>query len=568
MGFPSTIKRPRVFPSRILLIIILVYAVTLGLMPLDGFWINDNGLKFIQMKGLILSGYSDLSIPWPGRDLDPDYLFNPLPRPFGELFEGKLYGFYSHPFAVLSSFPYRLFGTRGLYVVPLVSAFFLLLAVRSLADSLPGRPRILAMAIVGLCTPVWFYSVDFWEHLPASCLVTWCVVSVLKYHARQTYRALTLGAIFLGLSIYFRDNLYPFALPVLVALALARPFRPSRLLLFGAIVALTLAPLWVFNWIQFGHPLGLRLVSAVSAEGGWMSHLSDRPAVFNLLLLNGHGNVVLSLIATLPFVVLLFFAPRVTVPRRDATMAVLAVVGMASGAIVMSGHLLADRPIWWLMEANGLFAASPILIFGLVQSREEGGTTGRANTAERMIRVIVVSYVGIYVLASPLGNSAGIHWGCRLLLSVYPLLGVLAASGIGKWYAGTAHRTLAGTLATVMIAMSLLVQVYSQRLLRERKSFSAALNHLVAERHEEVVATLGWFLPQEIGAVFYDKKVFMVRTEEQLLRMLDHVRYRDVREVFVVSVEPLRMIASPQRRLLRDSLNFISVYLIPLKLAP
>jgi hypothetical protein len=182
--------------------------------------------------------------------------------------------------------------------------------------------------------------------------------------------------------------------------------------------------------------------------------------------------------------------------------------------------------------------------------------------------VIVVSYVGIYVLASPLGNTAGIHWGCRLLLSVYPLLGVLAATGIRQWYTGTTRRTLVVSLSATLIVLSLLLQVYSQRLLYQRKSFSAALNHLVSERPEEVVATLGWFVPQEIGAVFYDKKVFMVRTEEQLLHLLDHVRRRGIREVFVVSIYPLRMIASPETRLLKDSLNFISMYLTPLKLAP
>ena len=558
----------RLFPGGILLLIILVYVVPLGLVPPDGFWINDNGLKFIQMKGLILNGYHDLAIPWPGRDLDPDYVFNPLPRPFGELYKGKLYGFYSHPFAFLSSFPYQLLGPRGLYVIPLVSAFFLLLAVRSLADRLPGRPKGLAMGIVGLCTPMWFYSVDFWEHLPASCLVTWCVVAVLQYYARPTYRSLTLGAVFLGLSIYFRDNLYPFVLPVLIALAMMRPFRLRPFLFFGATVALTLAPLWAFNWMQFGHPLGLRLVSAMSAQGGWLSHLADRPAAFKLLLLNGHGNVVLSLIAMLPFVVLFFFAPKVPTSRRDAMMAVLAMVGLASGCIVGSGHLLTERPIWWLLGANGLFAASPVLIFGLVRRREKRGQTEEPDRGERLIRVITISYVGLYVLASPVGNIAGIHWGCRLLLSVYPLLGVLAASGIKQWYTGTRHQTLAGTLAALVISMSLVAQVYSQRLLYQRKSFSATLNHLVAERHEEVVATLGWFVPQEIGTVFYDKKVFMVRTEEQLFYLLDHLRFCGVREVFVVSVEPFRRIASPGAQLLKDSLNFISVYVVPLKLAP
>jgi hypothetical protein len=90
----------------------------------------------------------------------------------------------------------------------------------------------------------------------------------------------------------------------------------------------------------------------------------------------------------------------------------------------------------------------------------------------------------------------------------------------------------------------------------------------VADRREEVVATLGWFVPQEIGTVFYDKQVFMVQTEEQLVHMLDYMRWRGVKEVLIVSVKPLPTIASPQTRPLGDDLGFVSVYLMPLKLAP
>ncbi|MBN1426238.1 hypothetical protein JXA88_16935 [Candidatus Fermentibacteria bacterium] len=563
----SKARRQRLFPAAVLPAVMLVYAATLVVMPSGGFWINDNGCKFLQMTGLVQNGYRDVSIPWPGRDIDPAYLFNPLPSPFGELFRGRLYGFYSHPFTLVSSIPYRLLGFRGIYVIPLVSAFFLLLAVRSLADRLPGRPRSLAVGIVGLCTPVWFYGVDFWEHLPACCLVAWSVVAILRFHARPTSRSVALCAFFLGTAIYFRDDLYLFGLPLLAAVALMRPFRWPHVALFGATAALTLAPLWAFNLIQFHHPLGLRLLSAASGSGGVLRHLADRPKVFDLLLLNGHGKAALSLIATLPFAFLLFVPFAVGTRWREPAMLALAVLGLASGTIIASGHLLADRPMWWLMQANGLFAASPVVVFALIRVGKQGAS-GPSDSGARLIRLIAAAYAGIYVLLSPLANTAGIHWGCRLLLPLYPLLGVLSASAISVWWAESPGRNLAGVLAATVIALSFGVQAYAQKLQYERKSFSAELNRLVAERPEDVVAAVGWFLPQEIATVFYDKKVFLVKREDQLGYLLAFLRRHGVRDVLVVSAEPLRAGSSPATCLLTDVLNFISVRLVPLRLTP
>lgn len=561
----SDARRRHSAGAAVLSAVMLAYAVTVGVMPAGGFWINDNGCKFIQMEGLVKGGYRDVSIPWPGRALDPACLFNPLPRPFGELHEGKLYGFYSHPFAFLSSVPYRLLGFRGIYVIPLVSAFFMLLGVRSLAGHLPGRPRTLAVCIVGLCTPVWFYGTDFWEHLPADCLAIWSVVAVRGYRARPTHGAVARGAAFLGASIYFRDNLYLLGLVLLAVIASTRPFPRRHVALFCIATALVLAPLWAFNWLTFRHPLGLRLLSAASAGGGLVRHLADRPKVFDLLLLNGHGNKALSLIATLPFAVLFFVRPRVPARLRESAMQALAVVGLVSATIIMSGHLLADRPIWWLMRANGLFAASPVLVFALIR-REERGVSRAADTAGSVVGLIAVAYGGIYVLASPLANAAGIHWGCRLVLPLYPLLGVLAASAITAWRAESRHRLIATALAGSVLALSFGAQIYALRLQYERKSFSAKLNDYVAARHEGVVAAVGWFLPQEMATVFYDKEVFLVTGEAELRDLLAHLRRKEVRDVLVVSAKPLQIGPSQAVRTLTDGLNFISVHVLPLRL--
>ncbi len=72
------------------------------------------------MLAAIRSGYESMALDWPGRALDPDFRFNPQPPPFTVVQEGRLYSQYPPVFALLSSFPYRLFGFPGLYALPLL----------------------------------------------------------------------------------------------------------------------------------------------------------------------------------------------------------------------------------------------------------------------------------------------------------------------------------------------------------------------------------------------------------------------------------------------------------------
>ena len=83
-------------------VVTVAYAAAFALLPRGGFWINDNGAKFIQMEGIVRGSYADFSVPWPGRAVDPELTYNPLHHPFGEVVGGRLLVPYSATFAVLS----------------------------------------------------------------------------------------------------------------------------------------------------------------------------------------------------------------------------------------------------------------------------------------------------------------------------------------------------------------------------------------------------------------------------------------------------------------------------------
>lgn len=251
--------RPRLDPHFAVAfgVVALVYAATLLVMPRDGVWIVDEGCRLIQTEGFIRNGYRDVSIPWLGQALDPDLTLDPIPPPMGFVHDGKIVGVFSHAFTAVSALPYALLGSVGLYLLPILAGPLLLPAVRLLADELgaPRRVRPLSVLLVGLCTPVWFYSMTFWEHVPAACLTTWAVVFLWRHLQDGGVRSLAASAI----------------------------------------------PLWLFEWRVAGSPFGGHLAANTAFYGGMFAGAAEPWQVFRAFLVNGHRSPTVSLLVAGPF---------------------------------------------------------------------------------------------------------------------------------------------------------------------------------------------------------------------------------------------------------------------------
>ena len=219
--------RPR-FVTAAVLATALVYVGAWLVLPRSGLFINDNGAKLIQTEGLIRNDGIDVSIPWPGRELDPGLRFPPFWDPFGKVIEGQLFISFPMPFAFATSLPFRLFGIGGNTLFPLVAGLLLLPAVAALARLLDAGAAGTWCAVlgVGLGTPVWFYAYTLWEHLPATCLVTWGLVLLLR--AQVAARAPTWSALLCGLAVWLRDDLVLFALATAVVPIVMRERRATR----------------------------------------------------------------------------------------------------------------------------------------------------------------------------------------------------------------------------------------------------------------------------------------------------------------------------------------------------
>ncbi len=566
-----------------LLGVVVIYGITLALMPADGFWINDNGSKFILLESIVASDYQDLSIDWPGATLDPHFDYNPLPVPFGRVEQGRLFSTFSPFFPMLTSFPYRAIGSLGLYVLPLLGGLLTLPAVwllvgMILPEDLNRRiAQPLAIGIAAFATPMWFYSMTFWEHTPAVCLTTWSVVFAARYAVTGKRWEIAVAGLLCGAAIFFRDELYLFAAVLASAAVFARR-SPGDAASFALGFLPIAALLWWFQSATLGSAIGHHLTSLAPFEGGLRDVLAGRWTAARNLLLASHRDMTVSLPVSLPYLVLWILCPRVS--RHTFLWLVPAAAGIAvvSGLVVLVGHVTAPSPMRWLLASGGLFATTPAVILAFARVRDEpnspaAGSDNAWSRIQTLLWRVALFYPLVYVCLTPELHSSGIHWGCRYLLSVFPLLAVLAASTIARWWDISAGHSFYYYRSAIVLALtvSVVTQAYGLCILYEKKQHSASLQRIVADRPEPAIVAQGWYVPQELARVFFDKPMFSVNSAADRARVLLKLRAAGYDDVLLVSVPPTRGEDHTGSRILSDgALHFMTVELrnIPLRQSP
>ncbi|MBD3336371.1 MAG: hypothetical protein GF355_12730 [Candidatus Eisenbacteria bacterium] len=501
-----------------LLAAVLYFGVALTL-PQESFWICDCGNKFLVMQQYLLGVSEPGMLPYPGREIDPEGKFFPVREPFATRGEDGFRSAFPPFFSILSSLPYRIFGFRGLYLIPLLSTLLLaalVLCFRAGTDA--GRPSLLYTAAVLFGTPLLFYSFVFWEHAPAVLLFGAGVMLVLRTRGWLGFLA---AAVLFGLAISLREEAFLAVAALLAATPFLNGARRSIRGVQGPLAlgmvsgaALTIA-LNGFESVRVHYTANL------DAEIGIANWAASRLGVAHTLLLANNLNGTLDLVLSAVLIALVVW--RVLAGRSSRWS--LAAYGLL--LLFFCGNMLLSTKIdWQLLEGNGLLLTWPILFLTL--SRGGGGPRPFPRP---FYLTFLGCFAGLTILVCPEQAASGIHWSARLLLFIVPVTLLYA------------RRHLTGLLNTVPLKRSLILivtgctlflQVFSVTFIYERRIQNRRLNQALERMPGVPIASFIPLMGQELAPIYMNRRIFFVPDAKDLPEFRNELVAAGVEELAIV----------------------------------
>lgn len=480
------------------------------------FWSPDSALRFVQVESLLRSGYSDPTVPYLARDLDPEGRFFPAGPWFHFQREGRHYLSYLPYFPGLSAPFYGRFGLAGLVALPVVAGIAVAWLTWCVLSRVAPSLAQWGVAGVGLGTPLLIYSTVFWDHSLTAALAAGALGLAVGALAESSRRAAT-GALMtagglVGLGHWFRNEMYLLTVAVLVAWLLVAP--RSRV---GGAVAITVgaglatAPVWILNSRLFGSPLGWkgqglvagRITDATAAVSGrtYSGWLADKlgNAYYQFISPDFYAfnpRAVAVGMALTGLVLLGAIMLRLGIRRgRERLMFAGAMLVVATVLLIISGRT----------AISGLLPAAPLvalLVLGAPSQRWEW-----------FLWTVVILFSGAVVVT---GTHGGLQWGPRYLLPIIPPLVWLAASTVDRvrraqpalW---PALRLAAGAI----VGVSMLVQLAGVEHVDASLARNRRINDTVRAAPAEVVVTSLEWLALGAGPVFFEKRLMLVKNSEE-----------------------------------------------------
>lgn len=263
---------------------------------------QDSHDKAIQIHSLIKNGFRSEELFYPGKVMDKDLEFYHLPHNLHLVNEGRLISAFPVSFAVLSSPFYYLFGIRNL---PYLSAVFALCSLILLRKYWKFDFFFLFASF--FCTFAWPLSLDFSEN-NLVVLISAIPLTLLLKGKPSRNRTFVAGA-FLGLSVWFRLEGLIYAGCVLLFYMIGLIYSKKEIYktlprfisaCFGFLTLFSLFCVW--NWYDYGHPLGSRYLA--NAHGFQVSLSQRLDWIVNLLFF---GPLKIGFFGYLPASLFLFF---------------------------------------------------------------------------------------------------------------------------------------------------------------------------------------------------------------------------------------------------------------------
>jgi hypothetical protein len=540
--------------------VLIVYLITLAIMPKRVFWTPDEGAKWMTMHSVHVGKGLDYIVEFPSQRVDTEYKYLPhfgiFPKPI-IMPDRSVYLAFETPilFPLLSSVPYRLFGISGIYVLPLLGGWLAAVAAGVIAAAIRrdcGPPAIL---IAGLATSLWFYSQLFWEHTPA-CLLGMAAAAIVVLVPRSVVALLAAMTLPAAASAFRMESLaLAFALPFAWAVAgyttgpardgaqprvrwpLPRWTLPVAMLIGAAGVVLFLDAL-----LTVRHHFFLSTLPERIATGSRI--LTGSPWLFVETLIHTSVNEAAPIDdiwveAALLGVVLCGAAAFTRPPALEA------VLFFAGAALLLS--LSVPLLLQWNMyrAVHGVVPVAPFVAVWLYawagSAREQRGYAVIFLTVLLAVYLLGVIFAigATYVEAGKLG--VGIEWGQRYALTFYPLATVLCVVAVRRHWESARPAWLRRGFATavaLMVLVALGFQLRGLGMLYNSRMRLAGWEQVL--RQEGPVVTDVWWLPAALAVFFTEHELYYVYHREHVADWVEAARERGIRGFTFVSTKPVK----------------------------
>ena len=472
-------------------------------LPPEGFYSGDSGLKLIAARS---------AIDHPSRPVEFDLPISggkPMPYvdPMVELHEGHGDILQSPLFPVISAPAIAAFGLRGAYLLPAIAFVALLPLLDVIRRHATPDSSFALLAWIGIAAnPLFFYSLEFWEHSIAVALIAASMASAFlgerlapgaDEDARRgpAFAEPTIGwwLVASGALAGFAALLRPEAMWFVVGLGLvlgfskdaARTFQVrNQMISFGSGVATVILPFAIANLVHTGTLLGAHASANLA------------PLIHDYLAARWQRLDAWLWPHSLPaFAGLLLVAAAWLGRFFEVDLRVRQLVALA-GAVAIAAAA-AER----LLPRDSFWQAFPLSLLALVP------TGPLPSSTRRMYATALVTVAGIVLTAT---HDGGAQWGARLLLVTAPPLMVLAARGAtqamgaGRWQVAR----VALVLFTLIAGLATSRSAYQE--LRSTKRAYARLVQTTASLTApgDVIVTNVWWFDQ-IAASLYGSRVFL-----------------------------------------------------------
>jgi hypothetical protein len=521
------------------LVVLEVYAVTLFSIPLGVFWSPDEGGKYFELRSIQWQGGLRTVFPYAGRRIDAALAFRPRSPgdpsatfPYGAVAEnGEIRFHWPLWFPLLSWVGFQLFGVAGIHVVPLLSGWLTAVTAGWIAYRLDSRLAPAAILFVGLGTPVWFYSVCFWEHTLATFLSTLAMAVIIGFAG--SVAALAAALVLLCAATLLRIEVAALAVACACAgaagviLRRSLPKPPARE---------STAPSPRGNRLSFALIVGLSAIVLAGAPHLLVSRHRDFIAALPAkIAAAGHKLPGLPRAA----VAMLVSSDRSEGPSLDGRWALAAFAGVAlcsvapflSSAPIEAAALLPGLALVAAFSASlvvlnrpyrslhGVFPVAPFLVLWLyaIRAATRRGLIWRVAAALALVSFAAgLAAIFLYYTDSQGHLRTGIEWGQRYLLGLYPLLAVLSLAAMVD-YAESARpawlRRCAVGLAAVAVLLAVTLELRGVTMLRSNRAVGATWNGVLWS-HGPVVTDV-WWLPAILAGSFVTNEAYLVANEAE-----------------------------------------------------